>query len=211
MIRRIVDMSGIAALLALGISICLWCLSYRSGGLGHLWQTSTSSVRQSQLFTAKRFVRAGVNAGEVYFNDTVDEQPSDPSQQQRVENDRLFLEQRRFRRDFESAIATQENWLLRYGFELHREADAHRDVQHRSLTLRFPCWLAVLVLAVPSASWLAARIVKRRRRSRQTCLICGYDLRATPERCPECGTVPAASRSEDPLTKSAADEPVHGV
>jgi hypothetical protein len=40
--------------------------------------------------------------------------------------------------------------------------------------------------------WYRRRHVARQefRRRNGICLRCGYDLRATPERCPECGTVP---------------------
>jgi hypothetical protein len=46
-------------------------------------------------------------------------------------------------------------------------------------------WIGVIALIV----W-RIRIVLRSRSARQTahCTHCGYDLRATPERCPECGT-----------------------
>jgi hypothetical protein len=52
-----------------------------------------------------------------------------------------------------------------------------------------PHWFVALVLAVLPAVVAATRLAARRRRRQRTdvCANCGYDLRASPERCPECG------------------------
>jgi hypothetical protein len=55
-----------------------------------------------------------------------------------------------------------------------------------------PLWPWVLLAALLPAWRLHLHRRKRRRLCRGLCPICGYDLRATHDRCPECGTpVPA--------------------
>jgi hypothetical protein len=50
-----------------------------------------------------------------------------------------------------------------------------------------PFWMICLVLSViPTIGGVKA---VRRRRQPGKCRVCGYDLRATPDRCPECGAV----------------------
>jgi len=62
--------------------------------------------------------------------------------------------------------------------------------QHRpngSLRIFLPYWLPLAFALVPPLWWVIERIQRARRRHSGLCRGCGYDLRASRDRCPECG------------------------
>ena len=82
----------------------------------------------------------------------------------------------------------REGWRRWLGFEFRRESGW--------TTLTLPLWLFAAVCSIAPARWVLLRRRDRRRRRGLLCVDCGYDLRGSPGRCPECGAVsqsPAAA------------------
>lgn len=116
------------------------------------------------------------------------------------------LLQRRQLREFQKPVAAGWDWDFR------RAGGALASRQTPLVRCRYaivPHWLLLLLLAlllVRPLAWHPARRWFRRRNGR--CVVCGYDVRATPDRCPECGT-PKPRRAEAP--EPTATEHVAGT
>jgi hypothetical protein len=63
----------------------------------------------------------------------------------------------------------------------------------RDRGIALPHWLPMVLAAAAPALWWRQRRKRRMRRHAGLCEACGYDLCATPQRCPECGAVPGGA------------------
>lgn len=98
-----------------------------------------------------------------------------------------------------------------YGFGYDHDRNFEINRQH-NLTLKgsyiylgMPYW-AAYVLWLPGLLlvwvWWRRQLIRRRIKLGQ-CVTCGYDLRATPDRCPECGAVPGQPSESGKFTIAA--------
>ena len=69
-------------------------------------------------------------------------------------------------------------------------ARVHPVFAERQQFVQAPYWLVTLATLPLPAARARRWVLRRRRRAQNRCPDCGYDLRATPGLCPECGRQP---------------------
>lgn len=83
------------------------------------------------------------------------------------------------------------------GVRTERRRGAGGTYRDEYVQLFVPYWCLVVAFALPPALWLCGHVRRRRRRRLHLCPCCGYDLRASPGRCPECGMEAARVPGEE--------------
>ena len=79
-------------------------------------------------------------------------------------------------------------WKRRFGYDR-----TGNRASMESFIVAAPHWAWALLAATPGAVIVLLWRRRLRRRAAGLCPTCGYDLRASPERCPECGHARASS------------------
>jgi hypothetical protein len=202
---------NLAAFVSLGMSAAIlgaWLLSYSGGQwLRVVRPTSANSVEFLYAISCRGQIQVRSHRSSLFMSAP----PSRPVSVQQEYRRELGWEGGRIDR----STPTGTNWggytELRpsfYGFGWDHESYApdrtsvliNHHVQNRidgHTFVSIPHWFALLLATLLPIFRVAVLRRSRPRIRNGLCPVCGYDLRATPDRCPECGTVTGARLADE--------------
>ena len=113
-----------------------------------------------------------------------------PEEQRRTEAETRY----RFKRQAADTVASFDSstmhnkWWERFGICLLKDHYSDLNPDNVCSGVRLPLWIFTLPAFVLLMFWMSRFLVRMNRRRNNRCVVCGYDLRGSSGRCPECGT-----------------------
>lgn len=197
MIGRLFTVASVLSLLLFAATLALWIRSYQFAyealRVDHQTDVSTS---QSLLWShgGLQWCREVVNRGDRSgwrWSHHIVRSPPPRDQSRRAQAVRALAN---------PLIGSPRRWFERLGFQYRsfevRDPTFDEPYIYRATGLVAPFYaICPLLLALPLAK-CSSLYRKRLRRINGRCTRCGYDLRASTDRCPECGTpIPAEAKA----------------
>jgi hypothetical protein len=167
--RRLFNFLAAVSLLLCVVTVALWVRSYR-------WKEGVNFGAHCSAFT--RYGRLVLTAD---FNEVRLGAPAArPVRWYRRSQSRQGM----------NLVDRPDHSFAGFGFKRHGWAELPKP----TWVVLVPMWFVTAATALPPGLWLLGAYRRRRaaeRNAKGLCARCGYDLRASPGRCPECGASPA--------------------
>jgi hypothetical protein len=172
--RRLSTALAAISLVLIGPILLLWTRSYRQWDiLGFLRTTASGQMQFNTLDSVK---------GRVIIGSVRNAPRNLPYWTQ---DGRLL-----HTRDASTITFYETTRMQRIGFDFKRSTSRRTGAGQWHLTI--PWWFITLLNTAVSILALTYGVRRKKQRGPGACPACGYDLRATPDRCPECGTAVGA-------------------
>lgn len=188
MLRRPLTIASAASLLVCAATVVLWVRSYRV--LDHVYYT-TPAGRSVGILLWRGFIQADLidnslgGRGWKVGSDRLTSRAASPDFVELNLSEEWYADFIRPHGRLGFMRGTDSSPL--FGLDASGTSAGFPDWACRFVV--FPYWWLVAATTLLPLLWIVRRTRRRVSAGTFACMRCGYDLRATPDRCPECGTV----------------------